>query len=119
MLKLKFEKRGNIVCHIITVLALMVASISVIATTTANRVVAASTTVPVNMIYYGWHDSTVDTKIINAHPEFLVDNSPAGPWRGNASISKFTSAGINYFEYIDGGYEGTYRVLSLTICSRT
>ena len=85
----------------------MVASISAIATTTANRVFAASTTAPINMIYYGWHNSTVDTQIINAHPEYLVDNSPAGPWRGNASISKFTSAGIKYFEYIDGGYEGT------------
>lgn len=61
---------------------------------------------PISMIYYGWHDAAVDNNIINARPKYLVDNSPAGPWRGNANISKFTSAGIKYFEYIDGGYEG-------------
>jgi hypothetical protein len=81
--------------------------ISVFAPADTESVAAASTTVPINMIYYGWHDSTVDNSIISAKPEFLVDNSPAGPWKGNASISKFTSAGIKYFEYIDGGYEGT------------
>ena len=103
---LKLDRRCNILLHITATLALIIASVFAIATTTTNRVVAASTTVPVNMIYYGWHNTAVDTQIINAHPEFLVDNSPTGPWGGNASISKFTSAGIKYFEYIDGGYEG-------------
>jgi hypothetical protein len=63
--------------------------------------------VGIDMIYYGWNYSSTDQRIINAMPEDLVNNSPAGPWRGNADVSKFTSAGINYFEYIDGGYEGT------------
>ncbi len=27
----------------------------------ANNVAAASATVPINMIYYGWHNTTVDT----------------------------------------------------------
>ena len=63
--------------------------------------------VSINMIYYGWNTSSTDQRIINTVPEFLVNNSPAGPWKGNADIVKFVSSGINYFEYIDGGYEGT------------
>jgi hypothetical protein len=74
---------------------------------TQNSVSAASTTLPINMIYYGWHDYTTDQRIINAHPQSLVSNSAAGPWRSNANISLFMSAGIKYYEYIDGGYEGT------------
>jgi hypothetical protein len=73
----------------------------------ASRVNAASAPASINLIYYGSNSSTTDQSIINANPEYLVDNSPAGPWRGNANISKFMSAGIKYFEYIDGGYEGT------------
>jgi hypothetical protein len=72
-----------------------------------NKVMAASPTVAIDMINYGTNSGGVDQTIINAHPEFLVDNSPAGPWRGDANISEFTAAGIKYFEYIDGGYEGT------------
>ena len=63
--------------------------------------------VSINMIYYGWNTSSTDQRIINAVPEFLVDNSPAGAWKGNANISQFMAVGIDYFEYIDGGYEGT------------
>ncbi len=66
---------------------------------------AAATRIPLNLIYYGVNSPTTDQRIINAHPEFIVNNSPAGPWRGNADISTFTSAGIKYFEYLDGGYE--------------
>jgi hypothetical protein len=70
-------------------------------------VLAATTSIPINMVFYGLHDDTIDQRIINAHPEFLVDNSPAGPWKGNANIGKFKAAGIKYFEYLDGGYEGS------------
>jgi hypothetical protein len=73
----------------------------------ASRVNAASAPASINLIYYGSNSSTTDQSIINANPEYLVNNSPAGPWGGNANISKFMSAGIKYFEYIDGGYEGT------------
>jgi flagellar hook assembly protein FlgD len=68
---------------------------------------AGAAAVAINMIYYGWNYSSTDQRIINAVPEFLVNNSPAGPWKGNADVGKFMSAGIKYFEYIDGGYEGT------------
>jgi hypothetical protein len=68
---------------------------------------AATVPIAVDMIYYGWNTSTTDQRIINALPEFLVNNSTAGPWNGNANVGTFTSAGIHYFEYIDGGYEGT------------
>lgn len=73
--------------------------------TTGNVSSSAVTPVTINMIYYGTHDSTTDQRIINAAPQFLVSNSPAGPWKTNDDISQFV--GINYFEYIDGGYEGT------------
>jgi hypothetical protein len=75
---------------------------------TTNKALAASVPVPINMIYYGWMDSTTEQTIINTHPEFLVGNSWAGPWRGNANVSKLMAAGIKYFEYIDGAYENTY-----------
>ena len=91
-----------------TIITLGLLGLSVFAPTATNRAAAASVTVPINMIYYGWHNATVDYNIISAQPQFLVGNSPAGPWRGNASISLFTSAGIKYFEYIDGGYENKY-----------
>lgn len=66
--------------------------------------VAGVTPVAINMIYYGWNTSSTDLRIINSLPELLVNNSPAGPWGGNADVSKFASAGIKYFEYIDGGH---------------
>jgi len=72
-----------------------------------TRAMAAGVSVPIDMIYYGSHYATVDSSIVNTHPEYLVADSPAGPWKGNANISTFTSAGIKYFEYLDGGYEGS------------
>ena len=63
--------------------------------------------VAINLIYYGSNDLGADQKIIMAHPEFLVDNSPAGPQKGDANIGEYMAAGIKYFEYLDGGYEGT------------
>ena len=72
-----------------------------------NKVQAASATVSIDLINYGGDSTAIDNTIINAHPAFIVDNSPAGPWKGNANISTFMSAGIKYFEYLDGGYEGT------------
>lgn len=70
---------------------------------------ASSVTAPVaiNMIYYGSNSNGVEQNIINAHPEFLVDNSPAGPEKGDADVAEYEAAGIKYFEYLDGGYEGT------------
>jgi hypothetical protein len=75
---------------------------------------STSSTAPVaiNMIYYGQNSilfsagETVEQAIINAQPEFLVDNSAAGPWDGDANVSQYKSAGIKYFEYLAGGYEG-------------
>jgi hypothetical protein len=67
---------------------------------------AAAAPVSINMIYYGWLNNTVAQSIIDTHPTYMVANSPAGPWKGNANINQFMSAGIKYFEYIDGGYEG-------------
>ena len=73
----------------------------------ASKALAASVPVPINMIYYGWLDSTTEQTIINTHPEFIVSNSAAGPWRANANVSRYMSAGIKYFEYISGAYENT------------
>jgi len=72
---------------------------------TAIRAAVASRSI--SIIYYGSHKGGAERSIINAHPEFLVSNSPAGPWKGDADINAYMSAGIKYFEYLDGGYEGT------------
>ena len=63
--------------------------------------------VSIPLIYYGLFDGNEAQQIIAAHPKYLVSNSPAGPWKGDADIKQFTDAGIKYFEYLDGGYEGT------------
>jgi len=104
------NKSARSILHLFIRLSIVLALLCLMVTaaiSNTSSVSADNYTIPINMIFYGWHDSTVDQAIINAHPEFLVDNSPVGPWKGNASISKFTAAGIKYFEYIDGGYEGT------------
>jgi uncharacterized lipoprotein YehR (DUF1307 family) len=86
---------------------LAVSAVGVLPLFTSSTVSAAAKVLPLDMIYYGWHDTATDQRIVAAHPLALVSNSPAGPWRGNANISLFTGAGINYYEYIDGGYEGS------------
>ena len=94
----------------VTTIALVItlfAASAVTAIGTGSKVLAASPTVSIDLINYGGDSTTIDNTIINAHPAFIVDNSPAGPWKGNANISTFMSAGIKYFEYLDGGYEGT------------
>ncbi|MFC2017858.1 PEGA domain-containing protein [Chloroflexota bacterium] len=106
MRKLKLNKRNDIILHIMLALAVIGISPFAIAAATTNSVAAASATVPVNMCYYGWMDYGAEQAIINAHPEFFVGNSAAGPWRGNANISKLQAAGIKYFEYIDAAYVG-------------
>lgn len=105
MFKQLFSKIGKIMLPGIT--AVTLTGVFLFAPATTTNVAAATSNIPINMINYGGHSTTIDNSIINAHPEYLVDNSPAGPWRGNANISTFTSVGIKYFEYIDGGYEGT------------
>jgi hypothetical protein len=111
MLKLIFlNKVSNAILKTITIIAVVVSMIGAFVITpigVTNRVDAATTPISINMIYYGWFNSTVTNNIINTYPKYLVANSPAGPWGGNANISLFMSAGIKYFEYIDGGYEGT------------
>ena len=74
---------------------------------TGSKALASSPTVSIDLINYGGDSTAIDNTIINVHPAFIVDNSPAGPWKGNANISTFMTAGIKYFEYLDGGYEGT------------
>ena len=74
-----------------------------------SSITAATTIKPVaiNMIYYGSNGAGINQRIINAAPEYLVNNSPAGPAKGDANVLEYMSAGIKYFEYLDGGYEGT------------
>ena len=113
MLNSFFAKIGaNRILRMVTILTAVVLTLGVVnfaSIGAAHSVSAATAPVSVNLVYYGSNSSTTDQSIISANPEYLVDNSPAGPWRGNANIGKFMSAGIKYFEYIDGGYEGTVR----------
>ena len=93
----------------IAVAMAMIATVIVAPMASQHKVDAASAPVSINMIYYGWLTTAISQEIVNTDPAYLVANSPAGPWHGNANISQFTSAGIKYFEYIDGGYEGTIK----------
>lgn len=68
---------------------------------------SSSGMLPINVVYYGVHNTTVDNQIIAAMPEILISNTPAGPWKGNCNSAKFQAAGIKVFSYIDGGYENT------------
>lgn len=67
----------------------------------------SSQMLPINIVYYGVHNTTVDNQIIVAEPEILISNTPAGPWTGNCDSAKFQAAGVKVFSYIDGGYENT------------
>jgi hypothetical protein len=59
------------------------------------------------MLYYGWHTAGVDAQIIAAKPEILIDNTPAGFWRGNCDFKKFQAAGIRVYSYITAAYDTT------------
>lgn len=65
------------------------------------------TSVSIPLIFYGWFNEADIAGIIQSNPKYLVANSPAGAWRGNADIKRFP--GIKYFEYLDGGYEGSLK----------
>lgn len=93
--------------QIITIVTAVVLTVGVFGFASNGKANAAANPVSINLIYYGTNSNATDQNIINANPEYLVNNSPAGPWVGNADISKFMAAGIKYFDYIDGGYEGT------------
>ena len=107
--KLEVSKLINIISGklLIATVILAVSTVGVLPLFTGSTVSASATVLPLDMIYYGWHDTVTDQRIIAAHPLGLVSNSPAGPWHGNANINQFTSAGIKFYEYIDGGYEGS------------
>ena len=111
MLRLMFWHKsvwGSVlgITAIVLTLALIM-TLAVFPVGSQNKVLAASAPASINMIYYGSNSGGIEQDIINAHPAFLVDNSPAGPWQGDANVSEYESAGIKYFEYLDGGYENT------------
>ena len=92
----------------ITGLAIVLSIISLVPIFSGVPVAAASTGMnPINLVFYGTHDSAIDRQIVAAKPIFLIDNTPAGPWGGNCDASYFAGYGIKVFCYIDGGYEGT------------
>lgn len=56
-------------------------------------------------IYYGWFSAAVYAYLLAVAPGIVVACSPAGPWQGNGQIATLKNGGINFFEYLDGGYE--------------
>ncbi len=68
---------------------------------------AAGETFPLALVFYGWHDSNTDQRIINAKPAILIDNTPGGFWHANCDSSKFQAQGIKVFSYIHASY-GAY-----------
>ncbi len=59
---------------------------------------------PLAMVYYGPHSATIDADIASLRPEILIDNTPAGLWRGNCNSAWFQARGTKVFSYIDGSY---------------
>jgi hypothetical protein len=57
------------------------------------------------MVYYGPHDSNIDSLIINTQPSVLIDNTPGGYWHGACNPQTFQSRGIKVFSYIYSGYD--------------
>jgi hypothetical protein len=72
--------------------------------TAAIELQATSTTLPLSLVYYGWHNATVDAQIMKIAPQILIDNTPGGFWNGNCDFAKFQAAGIKVFSYIDAAY---------------
>lgn len=67
----------------ITGLAIVLSIISLVPIFSGVPVAAASTGMnPINLVFYGTHDSAIDRQIVAAKPIFLIDNTPAGPWGG-------------------------------------
>ena len=69
----------------------------------------------VNLIYYGVHNSEIDSRIINARPDYVIGNPPHGLWgevQGYDSpwllqnVKSFQAAGIKVIGYLTAGYEG-------------
>jgi hypothetical protein len=70
--------------------------------------------IPMNLIYYGAFTPAVNSLIIAARPQYVIVNTPHGPW-GQISvdnalqdIAAYQESGIKVIGYITAGYEGTY-----------
>ena len=88
-------------------LAIVLGATSLVQVFSGAPVAAGTVLKPINLVFYGTHDTAIDQQIVAAKPMFLIDNTPGGPWGGNCNASYFAGYGIKVFSYIDGGYEGT------------
>ncbi len=70
---------------------------------------------PINLFYYGGHSREIDTRIINARPQYIIGNTPHGLWgeiQGYdrawlmRDIAAFQAEGIKVIGYLTAGYEG-------------
>lgn len=75
---------------------------------------ASNSLIHLNLIYYGVHTASIDSRILNARPQYVIINPPHGLW-GQISkedafqnISEYQAAGIKVIGYITAGYEGTH-----------
>ena len=59
---------------------------------------------PMAMVFYGWHDAATNQRIVNARPQVLIDNTPAGFWGANCNSAYFQSQGIQVYSYIHASY---------------
>ena len=88
-------------------LAIVLGATSLVQVFSGAPVAAGTVLNPINLVFYGTHDTAIDQQIVAAKPMFLIDNATDGPWGGNCNASYFAGYGIKVFSYIDGGYEGT------------
>ena len=70
------------------------------------QMTAVTGMIPICLVNYGSHSTSIDNAIIAAKPMFQIDNFVGGYW-GGPSPANFNAAGILTFNYITGGYEGT------------
>lgn len=77
----------------------------VLCTFSLSKPIDAAGQNPLAMVFYGWHNSTVDQRIVNAKPGILIGNTPAGYWHGNTNSAFFQSKGISVFSYITANYD--------------
>ncbi len=100
---MQIVNQNRLLPKIICICAAVVLSIGTLFS--AKPVSAADALNPIALVYYGWHSSTVDQRIVNAKPEILIANTPAGLWHGNTNSAYFQSRGIKVFSYITANYD--------------
>ncbi|MBE0480238.1 MAG: hypothetical protein IBX68_04600 [Dehalococcoidia bacterium] len=111
---------GKLAKRLLTVGIALAVAFAIIGPLASPTPTLAQTTQPVrlNMFYYGSHSSTIEARLVNIKPEYLITNTAYGFWGEytrnysspsllqNAAVTRLKSAGIKVIGYTSCGYEG-------------